>query len=161
MVAIDEAHIVTTHPLVSPYLVKIVKMWRKLGAWLWLATQNLEDFPGAARKLLNMIEWWVCLVMPTEEVDEMRRFRDLSEAQRALLLSATKAHGQYTEGVVLAGTVETLFRCVPPSLILALVQTERHEKARRAELMAAEGLSEVEAAIRIAAEINAARGISG
>ena len=160
VVAIDEAHIVTTHPLVSPYLVKIVKMWRKLGAWLWLATQNLEDFPGAARKLLNMIEWWVCLVMPVEEVDEMRRFRDLSEAQRALLLSATKAHGQYTEGVVLAGTVETLFRCVPPSLILALVQTERHEKARRAELMAAEGLSEVEAARRIAAEIDA-RGVSG
>ncbi len=29
VVAIDEAHIVTTHPLVSPYLVKIVKMWRQ------------------------------------------------------------------------------------------------------------------------------------
>ena len=160
VVAIDEAHIVTTHPLVSPYLVKIVKMWRKLGAWLWLATQNLEDFPGAARKLLNMIEWWICLVMPKEEVGEMGRFRDLSEAQRELLLSATKAHLQYTEGVVLAGTVETLFRCVPPSLVLALVQTERHEKARRAELMAEHGVTEVEAAAMIAAEIDAARGIA-
>ncbi len=160
VVAIDEAHIVTTHPLVSPYLVKIVKMWRKLGAWLWLATQNLEDFPGAARKLLNMIEWWICLVMPKEEVEEMRRFRDLSEAQRDLLLSATKAHLQYTEGVVLAGSVETLFRCVPPSLVLALVQTERHEKARRAEVMAEHGITEVEAAVRIAAEIDAARGIA-
>ena len=160
VVAIDEAHIVTTHPLVSPYLVKIVKMWRKLGAWLWLATQNLEDFPGAARKLLNMIEWWICLVMPKEEVEEMRRFRDLSDAQRDLLLSATKAHLQYTEGVVLAGSVETLFRCVPPSLVLALVQTERHEKARRAELMAEHGITEVEAAVRIAAEIDAARGIA-
>ncbi len=160
VVAIDEAHIVTTHPLVSPYLVKIVKMWRKLGAWLWLATQNLEDFPGAARKLLNMIEWWICLVMPKEEVGEMGRFRDLSEAQRELLLSATKAHLQYTEGVVLAGTVETLFRCVPPSLVLALVQTERHEKARRAEIMAEHGVTEVEAAARIAAEIDAARGIA-
>ena len=160
VVAIDEAHIVTTHPLVSPYLVKIVKMWRKLGAWLWLATQNLEDFPGAARKLLNMIEWWICLVMPKEEVEEMRRFRDLSDAQRELLLSATKAHLQYTEGVVLAGSVETLFRCVPPSLVLALVQTERHEKARRGELMAEHGITEVEAAIRVAAEIDAARGIA-
>ncbi len=160
VVAIDEAHIVTTHPLVSPYLVKIVKMWRKLGAWLWLATQNLEDFPGAARKLLNMIEWWICLVMPKEEVGEMARFRDLSDAQRDLLLSATKAHLQYTEGVVLAGTVETLFRCVPPSLVLALVQTERHEKARRAELMAEHGITEVEAALRIAGEIDAARGIA-
>ncbi|MDE0658720.1 MAG: conjugative transfer ATPase [Gammaproteobacteria bacterium] len=161
VVAIDEAHIVTTHPLVSPYLVKIVKMWRKLGAWLWLATQNLEDFPGAARKLLNMIEWWICLVMPKEEVEEMRRFRDLSDAQRELLLSATKAHLQYTEGVVLAGSVETLFRCVPPSLVLALVQTERHEKARRAEIMAEHGCTEVEAAVKIAAEIDAARGIAG
>ena len=160
VVAIDEAHIVTTHPLVSPYLVKIVKMWRKLGAWLWLATQNLEDFPGTARKLLNMIEWWICLVMPKEEVGEMGRFRDLSAAQRELLLSATKAHLQYTEGVVLAGTVETLFRCVPPSLVLALVQTERHEKARRAEIMAEHGVTEVEAAVRIAAEIDAARGIA-
>ena len=160
VVAIDEAHIVTTHPLVCPYLVKIVKMWRKLGAWLWLATQNLEDFPGAARKLLNMIEWWICLVMPKEEVGEMDRFRDLSEAQRELLLSATKAHLQYTEGVVLAGTVETLFRCVPPSLVLALVQTERHEKAHRAELMAEYGISEVEAALRVAAEIDAARGLA-
>ena len=160
VVAIDEAHIVTTHPLVSPYLVKIVKMWRKLGAWLWLATQNLEDFPGAARKLLNMIEWWICLVLPKEEVEEMGRFRDLTDAQRELLLSATKAHLQYTEGVVLAGSVETLFRCVPPSLVLALVQTERHEKARRAELMAAHGITEVEAAVRIAAEIDAARGIA-
>ena len=159
VVAIDEAHVVTTHPLVSPYLVKIVKMWRKLGAWLWLSTQNLEDFPGAARKLLNMIEWWICLVMPKEEVEEMRRFRDLSDAQRDLLLSATKAHLQYTEGVVLSGSVETLFRCVPPSLVLALVQTERHEKARRAELMAEHGITEVEAAARIAAEIDAARGI--
>ena len=160
VVAIDEAHIVTTHPLVSPYLVKIVKMWRKLGAWLWLATQNLEDFPGAARKLLNMIEWWICLVLPKEEVEEMGRFRDLTDAQRELLLSTTKAHLQYTEGVVLAGSVETLFRCVPPSLVLALVQTERHEKARRAELMADHGITEVEAAKRIAAEIDAARGIA-
>ena len=138
-----------------------VLVWRKLGAWLWLATQNLEDFPGAARKLLNMIEWWICLVMPKEEVEEMRRFRDLSDAQRELLLSATKAHLQYTEGVVLAGSVETLFRCVPPSLVLALVQTERHEKARRAEIMAEHGCTEVEAAVRIAAEIDAARGIAG
>ena len=159
VVAIDEAHIVTTHPLVSPYLVRVVKMWRKLGAWLWLATQNLEDFPGAARKLLNLIEWWVCLVLPKEEVEEMRRFRDLSDAQRDLLLSATKADLQYTEGVVLAGTVETLFRCVPPSLVLALVQTEGHEKARRAGIMAEHGITEVEAAGRIAAEIDAARGI--
>ena len=31
-----------TNPLLSPYVVKITKMWRKLGAWFWLATQNID-----------------------------------------------------------------------------------------------------------------------
>ena len=159
VVAIDEAHTVTTHPLLCPYLAKIVKMWRKLGAWLWLATQNIEDFPGTAKKLLNTIEWWICLVMPKEEIREMERFVDLDPARRELLLSATKADQQYTEGVVLSERLETLFRAVPPSPILALVQTERHEKAHRARLQEKHGCTEVEAAWRVAAEIDAARGI--
>jgi len=25
-------------------------MWRNLGAWFWIAMQNLEDFPDASRK---------------------------------------------------------------------------------------------------------------
>jgi len=32
-------------------------MWRKLGAWFWIAAQNLEDFPDAGRKMLNIMEW--------------------------------------------------------------------------------------------------------
>ncbi|CAM3379709.1 protein of unknown function [Xenorhabdus nematophila AN6/1] len=51
---IDEGHITTTNPLLSPYMTKVVKMWRKLGAWLWLATQNLADYPDTAEKMLNM-----------------------------------------------------------------------------------------------------------
>ncbi len=31
---VDEAHVLTTNPLLSPYMTKVVKMWRKLGAWL-------------------------------------------------------------------------------------------------------------------------------
>ena len=46
----DEGHIITTNPLLAPYVVKVVKMWRKLGAWYWIATQNLEDFPDAAKR---------------------------------------------------------------------------------------------------------------
>ncbi|PXX50944.1 AAA-like domain-containing protein [Pseudomonas sp. LAMO17WK12:I10] len=41
----DEGHIITKNPLLSPYAVKITKMWRKLGAWFWLATQNVDDLP--------------------------------------------------------------------------------------------------------------------
>ncbi len=159
VVPIDEAHIITTNPLLSPYLVKIVKMWRKLGAWLWLATQNIEDFPGNSKKLLNMIEWWICLVMPKEEIEQIQRFKQLSEEQKNMLLSASKADRKFTEGVVLAKNMDILFRSVPPSLILALSMTEKHEKNERFELMKKHGVDEVEAAHLMAQEIDKARGI--
>jgi len=159
VVTIDEAHIITTNPLLAPFLVKIVKMWRKLGAWLWSATQNMEDYPDAAKKMLNMVEWWLCLVMPKEEVEAIARFRRVDDAQRDMLLSASKAAGQYTEGVVMAEATESIFRNVPPSLMLALAQTEKHEKARRMALMQKHSISEVEAAMLIAKEIDVARGI--
>ena len=44
----DEGHVITKNPLLAPYVVKITKMWRKLGAWFWLATQNIDDLPHAA-----------------------------------------------------------------------------------------------------------------
>jgi hypothetical protein len=80
LVVTDEGHIITTNPLLARYVVKITKMWRKLGAWFWIATQNLEDFPDASRKMLNMMEWWLCLVMPKEEVEQIARFKDLTDA---------------------------------------------------------------------------------
>jgi len=146
----DEGHIITTNPLLAPYVVKVVKMWRKLGAWYWIATQNLEDFPDAAKRLLNMIEWWLCLVMPKEEVEQIARFKSLTPEHKRLLLSARKEPRQYTEGVVLADTLEALFRHVPPPLYLALAMTEKHEKAERQALMAEHGITEIEAAIRVA-----------
>ncbi len=161
VVTIDEAHIITTNPLLAPFLVKIVKMWRKLGAWLWSATQNMEDYPAAAKKMLNMVEWWLCLVMAKEEAEALGQFRQVDAAQKQMLLSASKAPGKYTEGVLMSETQEFIVRNVPPSLMLALAQTEKHEKARRNELMREHGISELEAAIRVAGEIDRARGIAG
>ncbi|MEM8194360.1 conjugative transfer ATPase, partial [Morganella morganii] len=157
--ATDEAHMITTNPLLAPYVVKVVKMWRKLGAWLWLATQNLEDFPDTAKKMLNMIEWWLCLVMPPEEVEEIARFRKLTDEQKAMLLSATKTPRCYTEGVVLASRIKALFRAVPPSLYLALGMTEKEEKAARRALMTKHGISELEAAKWVARELDKRQGI--
>jgi conjugative transfer ATPase len=159
VVTIDEAHIITTNPLLAPFLVKIVKMWRKLGAWLWSATQNMADYPDAARKMLNMVEWWLCLVMPKEEVEALSAYRQVDAGQRAMLRSASKAPGKYTEGVLMTEQREVLVRNVPPSLMLALAQTEKHEKARRNALMREHGCTELEAAMRIAAQIDRARGI--
>ncbi|MDN5485960.1 MAG: conjugative transfer ATPase, partial [Pseudomonas sp.] len=155
----DEGHIITKNPLLAPFVVKGTKMWRKLGAWFWLATQNLADFPTAAQTMLNMIEWWICLNMPPAEIEEIARFKKLTPAQKALLLSASKEPGKYTEGVVLSKKLETLFRAVPPSLYLALAMTEPEEKAERWTLMQENGCSELEAAYRVAELIDRARGI--
>lgn len=157
LVVTDEGHIITTNPLLARYVVKITKMWRKFGAWFWIATQNLEDFPDASRKMLNMMEWWLCLVMPKEEVEQIARFKDLNEEQRNLLLSTRKEPGKYVEGVVLADKVEALFRNVPPALSLALAMTEKHEKAERAAIMREKNCSELDAVYEIANRIEKTR----
>ncbi|PMV22630.1 conjugative transfer ATPase [Pseudomonas sp. FW305-3-2-15-A-LB2] len=155
----DEGHIITKNPLLAPYVVKIIKMWRKLGAWYWFATQNLDDLPKAAESMLNMIEWWICLSMPPDEVEKVARFRELSPAQKALMVSARKESGKYCEGVILSKSMEVLFRAVPPSLHLAMAMTESEEKAARYGLMQEYGISELDAAIRMAQELDHARGI--
>lgn len=155
----DEGRIITKNPLLATYVVKIAKMWRKLGAWYWLATQNIDDLPKAAEPMLNMIEWWICLSMPPDEVEKIARFRELNPAQKALMLSARKESGKFTEGVILFKSMEVLFRAVPPSLYLALAQTEPEEKAERFQLMQQYGIGELDAAFKIAEKIDRARGI--
>jgi len=155
----DEGHIITKNPLLAPYILKITKMWRKLGAWFWLATQNVDDFPKAAEPMLNMIEWWICLNMPPDEIEKIARFRDLTPAQKALMLSARKESRKFSEGVVLSKSMEVLFRVVPPSVYLALAMTESEEKSERYRLMQQHSLSELDAALHLAAEIDRARGI--
>lgn len=149
----DEAHLITTNMLLSIYLVKIVKMWRKLGAWLWLATQNLEDFPDQAKKLLSMFEWWIAMSCPKEQVEQIARFKDLTEEQKRMLLAAHKEPGKYTEGVVMADKIQALLRNVPPPLALALAMTEKHEKQERAKIMHELGCGELEACFKIAEAI--------
>lgn len=158
IVLTDEGHIITTNPLLAPYVVKITKMWRKLGAWFWIATQNLEDFPNASKKMLNMMEWWLCLVMPKEEIEQIARFKSLTSEQKSLLLSARKEPGKFVEGVVLADQIQALFRSVPPPLVLALAMTEKYEKAERGKLMEEHGISELDAARMVADRIAKVRG---
>lgn len=155
----DEGHLITKNALLAPYVVKITKMWRKLGAWFWLATQNLDDLPDAARPMLSMIEWWICLSMPPDEVEKIARFRELTPAQKALMLSARKESGKFSEGVILSKSMEVLFRAVPPSLNLALAMTEGDEKAERYALMKRHQIGELDAALKIAQEIDRHRGI--
>ncbi|MEI7202258.1 hypothetical protein WCT67_19185, partial [Pectobacterium parvum] len=100
-----------------------------------------------------------CLTMPPDEVEQISRFKNLNEEQKAMLLSATKLPRCYTEGVVLAKRVEALFRAVPPSLYLALGMTEKEEKVERQQLMNEHGCSELEAVFLVAKKRDKARGI--
>ena len=154
----DEGHIVTTSPLLCPYVVKITKMWRKLGTWFWLFTQNMKDFPDSASRMLNMCEWWLLLTMDREEIDQVARFRTLTDEQRGLMESATKSPPKYTEGVILSKTAQVLFRNVPPALPIALAMTEKHEKAERRKIMKELGVTELGAAQEIARRISLRRG---
>jgi len=153
----DEGHIITKNAILAPYIIKIVKMWRKLGAWFWIATQNLEDFPDDSRRMLAMLEWWICLVMPKDEVSQIARFKDLNPEQEAKLLAARKAPAKYTEGVILTDTLDPLFRAIPPAIALSLAMTEQHEKAQRKEIMDRTGCDRVEAAEVVAQKIKDAR----
>ncbi len=158
VVMIDEAHLTTTNPLLSGYLVRGSKMWRKWGLWLWLATQSLSDFPDNARQLLNMAEFWFCLSLPTKEIEEVKRFRLLSEEDALLLGEARKSPGRYSEGVLLSERPPMLFRNVPPAIAMALAQTEESEVAERMRVMEQENLgSELEAVEFIAEQIREAR----
>ncbi len=106
-----------------------------------------------------MAEWWLCLTMPPDEVEQIARFKKLTEEQKAVLLSASKLPRCYTEGVVLAKKIEALFRVVPPSLYLALGMTEKEEKAERRALMREHQCSELEAAVLVARKMDIARGL--
>ena len=151
----DEDHLFTKIPLLAAIQTRITKMGRKLGLWAWLATQNLRDFADEAHKMLAMIETWICLALPPDEIDQIERFKPLTPEQRALFLSARKSPKQYTEGVLLSPKVQGLFRNVPPRLYLALAMTEQDEKNHRKQLMEKHGITEIEAAEMVANEMMA------
>lgn len=146
----DEIHTITKNILTVIYLTKCAKMSRKFGLWLWLATQNVSDFPVEARKILSMMEFWLCLGMSEVEMKAVEEFRKLSEEERELFRSVRKSAKKYVEGVILCPRIKALFRNVPPRLSLALAMTEKHEKSGRKKLMEQFSISEIEAAKRMA-----------
>lgn len=149
----DEGHLITTNDLLGPKIAKGTKMWRKLGIWFWLATQNMRDFPDSMSRVLSMCEWWLLLCMDRSEIAEVARFRSLTPEQRHLLESAVKEPPKYTEGVIISALGQMLFRNVPPPLAIALAMTEKHEKAARRRLMDQHGCTEMQAAQMVAREL--------
>ncbi len=144
-VVLDENHIFTSIPLLADIETRIAKMGRKLGLWLWVATQNVKDFADNSRRMLAQIEHWICLALPEEEIDHIQRFKMITPELRALFLSARKEKGKYTEGIFLCSIINELFRYVPPRLYLAMASTDQDEKNLRARIMQEQQCSEIEA----------------
>ncbi|WP_244610135.1 hypothetical protein [Lampropedia puyangensis] len=153
----DEGHLITTNELLGPKIAKGTKMWRKLNTWFWLATQNLTDFPDSMSRVLSMCEYWMLLTMDKSEIEEIAKFRNLTQEQRLMIESARKEPPKYTEGVMISAMGQMLFRNIPPSLPIALAMTEGHEKAHRRRLMEQHGCSEMDAAVMVARELEAKR----
>ena len=155
----DEAHLISTNELLAPYATKIVKMWRKLNAWFWLATQDVADFPNSAKKMLNNSEWWILLNMAEDEINNLKAFKKLSPEQENLIRSMTSAKYKFKEGVVMGmdDTFLARFRNVTPALYLALGETDGAAKKIRADFMKAHQCSELDAALMKANDIEQGR----
>lgn len=88
-------------------------------------------------------------MMPPEEVKRVSRFKFLTPEQHQLLLGATEAPGEYTEGMVLSSRIGASFHVISPILWLALEMTEKHEKAERIRAVRESGCSKLKAAMRV------------
>ncbi len=146
IIVTDESHVVTANPSTSGTCTKISKMARKLNLWQWFATQNLDDFPDSARKMLTMMEHWILLGTSEDEIAKVEQFKTLTEEEKELFRSVKKENGKYTEGILLSSKYKGLFRNVPPRLSLSLGMSEGEEKAERKQIMDEHSVSEVAAA---------------
>jgi conjugative transfer ATPase len=162
---IDEAHLFTANPLLGYQIAFAIKVARKIGLWMLLASQNVEDFSKGddIKKILGLLEWWFLLNMEYKEVEDLCKYRNLTDEQKTMVLSCTKLKGCYTEAVVMGNPKkigEMMVRQVPPSLFLALAMTESSEKSHRSTLMNQYGLTnEFEAALMVAKTMDRERGI--
>jgi len=156
-VVCDENHIITSIPLLADIQTRVAKMGRKLGLWLWLATQNLRDFADNSHRMLAQIEHWICLSLPPNEIDQIEEVRPITLEERTLFLSARKEKGKYTEGIFLSPKIKALFRHVPPKLYLAMAMTEQDEKNQRLLLMQKFNCTEIEAVKMIARDMMQAK----
>lgn len=157
-VKIDEAHLWAKIKLLMSGLVVGAKVFRKLNCWLNVITQDVTDFSGDAIKILSNAEFWWLMKMSKKEIEQLASIHHLDDEVRHLLNFPRKESQRFVEGVSLSDKYPaTLVRYIPPSLILALGQTDGNEKDARHKLMREHGITELEAAYRIADQITAAR----
>ena len=75
-------------------------MSRKVFLWIWLATQNVSDFPDSARKAISMLEYKVILWCDKNERKKIAEFVELTPEQHAVFNSLRKVKQKYVEAVL-------------------------------------------------------------
>lgn len=133
----DEAHLILKDRRIAPVAVKIVRMWRKYGAWFLPATQDIAgSFKGEASAILQICEYFIALKPPPDDLDALADIARLNEADKKLIASARAEKYKYTEAVVINKTrgESALIRIVQPSFTLAIAGTEDKEKEERARI---------------------------
>ncbi|MCG9576702.1 conjugative transfer ATPase [Vibrio tubiashii] len=155
----DECHLVTKNVLTALYIVKVIKLWRKLNAFAWMATQNLNDFPGEAEKMLSMIEWIMMLLPNTKEISLLEKLKPLTDEQKVMAVAARKQDRAYTEGCLFGADFNALFRCVQPSESLAMAGTDGEEKVELDRLAKQYKTNLFKASMIKAYQLDVARGI--
>jgi conjugative transfer ATPase len=128
---IDESHIQFQIPPIVVCCLLIVKVARKLGLWLAAITQNVTDYSESATKILSLIETWILLGLDLKEINDVKQFKTLTPQQEALIRDIDSHKGLYAEAVLLGSRYQGLFRVIPPRYLLALLMTEKSEKAER------------------------------
>jgi conjugative transfer ATPase len=154
---IDEIHVILKCPMLAVFIILIAKVARKLGLWLTVCTNNMNDFSGLeSKKVLSMMETWLCLALDREEVKLLEQFKPLTEVMRDLVMDIRKYPGIYSEGVLLGKRVCGLFRNVPPRVSLSLAMTEQDERTERKRIQKEKGLTELQAVDYIAKQLEEA-----
>lgn len=157
-VKIDEAHLWSKVPMLMEGLIVAAKVFRKLNTWLNVITQDVSDFQGEAAKILTNAEFWWLMQMSEKEIKQICTILNLDEEMQHLIRFPRKENRRFVEGISINRAYpNALIRYVPPSLMLALGQTDGKEKEARQRIMNEEGISELDAAIKIASQIHEAR----
>ncbi|SNV20262.1 conjugative transfer ATPase [Legionella pneumophila] len=129
---IDESHLQFQIPSVVTSCLLVAKVARKLGLWLVAITQNVTDMDSEkATKILSLIETWILLGLDEKEIKDVKQFKHLTPQQEALIRDIDSQKGLYAEAVLLGSRYQGLFRVIPPRYLLALLMTEKSEKAER------------------------------
>lgn len=129
---VDECHLQFEIDVIVAKCLLLAKVARKLGLWLVPITQNIKDLSSEkATKILSLIETWIVLGFNEQELSDLEQFKKLTPEEKTLIRSIDSHKGLFAEAVLLGARFKGLFRVIPPRYLLALLMTEKHEKAER------------------------------